>query len=175
MLKNEVVIFLTEKSSDLPHHLHSDNWLLKLCYLSDLREILNKLNLSFQGENINVFALKFIIEAFIKKLNIWKQKIENDLFVMFAFTEEFLASNDVESKVIKSLVIDHSSNLSKQFQKYFLPELDNTKLDWIQNPFVIQQQSTEHLSLISRKEHANLFFESKLRLEFSEKASHFSA
>ena len=117
MLKNEVVIFLTEKSSDLPHHLHSDSWLLKLCCLSDLGEIMNKLNLLFQGENTNVFALKFKIEALIKKLNIWKQKVENDSFVMFSFTEEFLANNDVESKVIKSLVIDHLSNLLKQFQK----------------------------------------------------------
>ena len=94
---------------------------------------------------------------------------------MFSFTEEFLANNDVESKVIKSLVINHLSNLLKQFHKYFLPELDNTKLDWIQNPFVIQQQSTEHLSLESRKEHASQSFEFRLRLEFSEKASLFSA
>ena len=46
MLKNEVVIFLTEKNSDLVHHLRNDSWLLKLCYLSDLFEKLIELNLS---------------------------------------------------------------------------------------------------------------------------------
>ena len=48
---------------------------------------------------------------------------------MFSVMEEFLANNDVESNVIKPLVIDHLSNLLKQFQKDFLLELDNTKLD----------------------------------------------
>ena len=53
--------------------------------------------------------------GFIKKLNIWKQKIENDSFEMFLFTEEFLANNDVESNAIKPLVIVHLPNLSIQF------------------------------------------------------------
>lgn len=170
MLKNEVMIFLTEKNSDLVHHFRNDSWLLKLCYLSDLLEKLNELNLSLQGENTNIFTLKSKIEAFIKKLNIWKQKVENNSFEMFSYTEEFLASNDVEANVLKPLVIDHLFNLLKQFQKYFLPELDNAKLDWIQNPFAIQ--STEHLSLKSQEELADLSSDSRLRLEFSGKKLH---
>ena len=71
---------------------------------------------------------------------------------MFSFTEKFLAYNDVEFNMIKLLVVDHLSNLLKQFEKYFLPEQDNTKLDWIQNPFAVQQQSTEHLSFKPQKE-----------------------
>ena len=51
MLKNEVVIFLTEKNLDLVHHLRNDSWLLNLCYLLDLHEKLGKLNLFLQGEN----------------------------------------------------------------------------------------------------------------------------
>ena len=66
---------------------------------------------------------------------------------MFSFTEEFLANDDVEPNVNTPLVIENLSNLLKQFQNYFLPELDNTNLDWIQNPFAMQKQSTEHLSL----------------------------
>ena len=75
---------------------------------------------------------------------------------MFSVIEEFLANNDVVSNVIKPLIIDHLSNLLKQFQKDFLLELDNTKLDWIQNPFAMQQQITEHLSLKSQEELADL-------------------
>ena len=79
MLKNEVMIFLTEKNLDLVHHPCNDSWLLKLCYLSDLHEKLSELNLFLQGENTNVFTPKFKIDTFIKKLlNIWKQKVEND-------------------------------------------------------------------------------------------------
>ena len=172
MLKNEVVIFLTEKNSDLVHHLRNDSWLLKLCYLSDLFEKLNELNLSLQEESTNVFTLKSKIGAFIKKLSIWKLKVENDPFEMFSFTEEFLANNDVEINVIKPLVVNHLSNLLKQLENYFLPELDNTKLDWIQNPFAVQQQSTKHLSLKFQEELAELSSDSKLLLEFSGKKLH---
>ena len=126
ILKNKVVIFLMEKNSDLLHNLCNESWLLKLCYLSDLLEKLNEFNLSLQGENTNIFTLKSRIEAFIKKLNIWKQKVENASFEMFSFTEEFFANNDMESNVIIPFVIEHLSNLLKQFQKYFLPELNNT-------------------------------------------------
>ena len=89
---------------------------------------------------------------------------------MFSFTEEFLAKKNVETNVMKPLVIDHLSNLLKQFQKYFLPELNDIKLDWIQNPFAMRQQSTEHLFPKSQEEPADLSFESKLRLEFSNKS-----
>ena len=56
--------------------------------------------------------------------------------------KKFLANKDVELNVIKPLVVDHLSNLLKHFENYFLPELYNTKLDWIQNQFAVQQQST---------------------------------
>ena len=88
---------------------------------------------------------------------------------MFSFTEEFLANDDVEPNVITPLVIENLSNLLKQFQNYFLPELDNTNLDWIQNPFAMQKQSTEHLSLRFQEELADLSSDSKLQLEFSGK------
>ena len=70
--------------------------MMKLSYLADVLENLNQLNLSLQGENTNIFTLKSKIEAFIKKLNIWKQKTENDAYEMFPFTDNFLASNHVK-------------------------------------------------------------------------------
>ena len=106
--------------------------------------------MSFQGENTYVFTLKSKTGAFIKKLSIWKLKVENDFFEMFAFTEDFLADNDVESNIIIPHFVDHLSNLLKQFKKYFRSELDNTKLDWIQNLFAVLPQSTKHLRVVSR-------------------------
>ena len=91
---------------------------------------------------------------------------------MFSFTEEFLANNDVEINVIKPLVVNHLSTLLKQLENFFLPKLDNTKLDWIQNPFAVQQQSTEHLPLKFQEELAELSSDSKLLLEFCGKKLH---
>ena len=142
---------------------------MKLCYLADLFKKLNELNLSLQGKSTNVFSLKSKIGTFIKKLSIWKLEVENNFFEMFSFTKDFLANKDVELNMIKSLVVDHLSNLLKQFENYFLPELDNTKLDWIQNPFAMQQHSTEHLSLKSQEKLAELSSDSNLLLEFSQK------
>ena len=83
-----------------------DSWLLKLRYLADLFEKLIELNLSLQGESTNVFALKSKIGVFIKKLSIWKLKVENNFFEMFSFAEEFWANNDVELNMIKPVVVD---------------------------------------------------------------------
>ena len=83
LLLRVVIIFLSQSNSDLVCHFHEKSWLLKLCYLSDVLEKLNQFNLSLQGENNNIFTLKSKIEAFIKKLNIWIQKAQNDSFEMF--------------------------------------------------------------------------------------------
>ena len=63
--------------------------MMKLRYLADVLEELNQLNLSLQGENTNIFTLKSKIEAFMKKVNIWQQKTENDTFEMFPFTDDW--------------------------------------------------------------------------------------
>ena len=114
-------------------HFHEKSWLLKLCYLSDVLEKLNQLNLSLQGENNNIFTLQSVLKAFFKKLNIWIQRAQNDSLKMFSSTDDFLASNNVETDVIKPVITSHLTNLVKNFQQYFLPELDNDKLDWILN------------------------------------------
>ena len=88
---------------------------------------------------------------------------------MFVSTEDFLASNDVESGVIKPITTSHFINLVKNFPKYFLLELDNAKLGWIQNPFIMSNQSIDCFPLNSQKKVAELFCDLKLQLEFSEK------
>jgi len=98
------------------------------------------------------------------------QKPENDSFEMFSFTDDFLAPNDVESGAIKPIITSHLTNFMKNFQKYFLPELDNAKLDWIQNPFIVSNQSMEHLPLNSQEELAEQSSDSKLQLEFAKKS-----
>jgi len=56
ILQNEVTIYLTRNDSGLVRHFHDQSWLLKLCYLSDIVEKLNQLNLSLQGDNSKIFT-----------------------------------------------------------------------------------------------------------------------
>ena len=104
----------------------------------------------------------------MKKVNMWQQKTENDTFEMFPFTDDFLASNGVEPGVIKPIIISRLTSLKENFRKYFLPELGNAKLDWIQNPFIVQNQDIEHFPLNSQEELAKLSSDSRLRLEFAQ-------
>ena len=88
---------------------------------------------------------------------------------MFSSTDDFLASNNVETDVIKPIITAHLTNLVKNFQQYFHPELDNDKPDWILNPFIVSSQSMEHLSLNTPEEFAELSSDSKLKLDFAVK------
>ena len=156
LLQNEIRIFLSQNNSELVRLFHNHNWMMKLCYLADVLEKINQLSLFLQGENTNTFLLKSKIEALTKKVNIWQQKTENDFYEMFLFAVDFLASNGVEPDVIKPIIISHSTSLNENLPKYFLPKLDDAKLDWIQNPFIVQNQDIEHLPLNSQKESAKL-------------------
>ena len=62
----------------------------KLCYVSDLFEKLNESNVFIKWEHTNIFVLKNKILAFIIKLDMWLQKVENDSLEMFSYTQDFI-------------------------------------------------------------------------------------
>ena len=94
-LKNEVMLFLSEKNPDYSNLFYDDHWILKLSYLSDIFEKLNELNMSLQGENTHIFVLNGKIQAFIKKISIWKTKVRNGSFEMFSYTNDFITENNL--------------------------------------------------------------------------------
>ena len=54
--------------------------------------------------------------------------------ICFPFLHQFVTSNEINlSCKIKSIFVDHLSELIKKFEKYF--ESDNEKFPWIQDPF----------------------------------------
>ena len=57
-LKDEVLIFLTEQNTNLADYFHDNLWLLKLCYLADIFDKINGMNLLMQGVCVNIFILK---------------------------------------------------------------------------------------------------------------------
>ena len=108
MLKEEVLQFLSESNWDLVKYFEDKNWLCKFCSLSDIFEKLNDLNLSLQGENLNVFTLIFKIEAFTKKISTWLQKVANSSYEMFTCMEDFIQENELGFDAMKPL--DKSQN-----------------------------------------------------------------
>ena len=69
-LKEELLVFFREKNSEFEKDSESDEFLLKLAYVSDIFEALNNINLLFQVPNSSISDFISKLEAFIRKLEI---------------------------------------------------------------------------------------------------------
>ena len=123
--------------------------MLSLAYLSDIFELLNKLNLEMQGRNADIIKFVDVLKAFISKLSTWKPKIRIQKYSMFEKLDMLL--NNRENKLpvqIENGILEHLSTLQSEFEKYF-PEITNDELDVVGNPFSF---SVEKLSDESQDE-----------------------
>jgi hypothetical protein len=96
------------------------------------------------------------IAAFVKKISIWKQKVENESIDMFPWTNYFIEENDLGFAVIKNVILSHLTTLTTQFEKYFTTDWDVEKHDCIRQPFNVPSEKTKHLSLTAQEELAEL-------------------
>ena len=69
-LREPLQRFLLEKNSDLANKFSDEKWLLKLAYLCDIFNLLNKLNLSLQGKMTTEFKLEDKVAAFKDKFEL---------------------------------------------------------------------------------------------------------
>ena len=166
-LKDELVMFLTEQKSAFAELFLNDAWVLKLCYLSDIFGKLNDLNMSLQGKKCNIFTFNDRIEAFIKKLTIWKSRTEDGNLEMFAATDDYLTEKHLSNLLIVKVIVDHLNSLHTHFRKYFPTDIDSGKESWIREPFVSQLSDVTHLSLKAQEEFADLSSDKGLELLFS--------
>ena len=63
---------------------------LKIAYLCDVFNLLNKLNLSLQGRRTTVFKLADKVAALKAKLELWGQRVNIGIFDMFQTLAEIL-------------------------------------------------------------------------------------
>jgi hypothetical protein len=153
LLKDEIEIFLTERKCELAAFFQNDLWLSKLCYLSDIFEKFNDLNLSLQGKNCDIFTSNDKIESFIKKINIWRSRVEKNSFEMFSSVDNFIIDKNHCKTFIATIIVDHLKTLETQFRTYFMLNIDFKKVAWIQKPFWTE------LSKEERKKERNSLFE----------------
>ena len=69
-LRDELFQFFKKKNDDFQADLESKEFLARLAYLSDIFEVLNNFNMSFQGSNgtLSVYISK--LKAFLRKLTL---------------------------------------------------------------------------------------------------------
>ncbi len=86
-LHSEVMTFLVNVKSDLARYLNDPLWLAQLSYLVDIFDRLNLLNTSMQRRDANTLLLSDKVNAFVGKLDLWRDRLINknvDMFPNFA-------------------------------------------------------------------------------------------
>ena len=149
-LKDELHLFLSEHNPTLAENFCNDRWLLILCYLVDIFEKLNDLNLSLQGRNSTILMLSDKIFAFMRKLTLWKRKYEEGSTEMFQCLSEFAEESELDRTQIDVVVSTHLKNLHHNFSEIF-KGLQAEDFDWIRNPFSADVETMD-LPLVDQEE-----------------------
>ncbi len=140
-LREEVHSLLKDSKLEFAHCLTNPTWLSKLAYLACIFERLNMLNLSLQGPNTNILTMNDKVDAFVKKLERWAERVEQGNVEMFPELEEHLEENGLSLSSLKEHITGHLRSLLEQF-KYFPKEKQPEVYDWIRKPF---SKSRTHL------------------------------
>ena len=82
-LRKELQVFLTSKTSAHEEFFSNCHWLVKLAYLSDIFQLINKLNLAMQGGCMTILEMSDKINAFIRKMEIRKSRLAYGITDMF--------------------------------------------------------------------------------------------
>lgn len=141
-LRNELHCYLVQEKHLSSEKFVDSDFVCKLAYLCDIFEKLNSLNVSLQGNETNILQLSDKISAFRKKLLLWKTKLDDrDIHYSFPALHTVLEDNDLQlSEELKSVFVDHLTELNVHFQKYFAEEVDQH--NWIKDPFSTGLPST---------------------------------
>ena len=165
-LLDELRAFLLQEKNQLADYLSETEFLLKLAYVCDIFDKLNKLNLSMQGAHKNVLDISNKITAFTKKLSLWKEDIANVSggSQYFPFLSNLLQKKSmILPSDLKSVFVQHLSKLELKFAHYFQEDLSS--YEWIQDPFA--QPITSFFTEKEKKDYIDLTCDSSLKRKFS--------
>lgn len=124
--------FLTDQRSPLAEHLTDPGSVTKLAYLSSIFEKLNRLNMSLQGKNTSILSLNDKVQAFVRKVERWREWVETGRIDLFTKLDEFLEENSLSVNMVRESITDHLQSLLDHFTyKYFPEEGTQEKHDWI--------------------------------------------
>ena len=82
-LRDEIFQFFGKKNDDFQADLESKDFFPRLAYLSDIFEVLNNFNMSFQSPNETLSEYISKLEAFLRKLILWMENVKNKKYAMF--------------------------------------------------------------------------------------------
>ncbi|XP_076037475.1 zinc finger BED domain-containing protein 5-like [Oratosquilla oratoria] len=160
-LRRELAVFLSTHKSELCIYFEDKSWMLKLAYLSDISQHLNVLNKSMQGLELCILNVQDKVRAFMQKLSLWESKCQEGVTEMFPFYHQECMTS---SEDITAIIVSHLSYLQGYFREYY-PELENSHMDWIRNPFVAGVSA--HLDMKSQEELIEISNDGGMKIKFS--------
>lgn len=171
-LREEVKLFFQQQNNlKFQELLSDDEWVAKLAYLSDIFSLLNELNISMQGQLKDVFTLRDKIEAFKKKLLLWKTRLFEEDMQMFSNFDEYLKEKDNNQHVV-IVVRHHLASLIEAFDRYFPKNEDPRHGNmWIIDPFAVANNENNNLSMNEKESLIDLSSDSSLKAKFQSTAS----
>ncbi|XP_029656306.1 protein FAM200A-like [Octopus sinensis] len=161
-LREDLLTFcLQENLKDFEKCLSDDHRCSKLAYFADIFHELSLLNNGMQGMNENILSSTDKINAFQKKLTIWKKHIAAGNLEMFP---SVFKRNCQETSL---LILNHLHTLLTNLDKYF-PSISVDQYDWIRNSFVEFEPFEEQFTLSEEEELASVLNDRTLKLKHSE-------
>uniref|UniRef100_H2XQP6 HAT C-terminal dimerisation domain-containing protein n=1 Tax=Ciona intestinalis TaxID=7719 RepID=H2XQP6_CIOIN len=124
-LKNELLVFCKQKNSDFQNDLENEEFKSKLAYLSDIFEtLLSDIFESLNNTKQLCFRFSPRLEAFIRKLDIWKKNMDNRKYGILLTSLQSQPSDKLSS----------ATALKSELMHYFP---DMTCCAYITNPFLV--------------------------------------
>ena len=121
-LWDKLLQYFRKKNYDFQADLESKKFVARLAFLSDIFEILNNFDISFQDTNGT-------LPEYISKLALWIENVKNEKYAMF----KLLASvEDKPNDEFSEEIVCHLSQLKKELMHYFP---DVTSCAYCINPF----------------------------------------
>ena len=150
-LREEIKLFFQQQNNQKFQKLLSDNeWVAKVAYLADVFSPLNELNISLQGQLNDVFTVQGKIDAFRKKLSLWKTDLAEGDLQIFTNFDEYMQEKDLNRQVV-SIIQQHLQSLTEYYDFYYSSEEDSRSGNmWIIDPFVANIKESK-LSMNEKK------------------------
>ncbi|XP_074033902.1 zinc finger BED domain-containing protein 5-like [Leptinotarsa decemlineata] len=169
-LRDEIRMFFLKNSghsvSKYADHFNDFGWLTMAAYLADMFSALNKLNLSLQERDTNIFQVDDRIETMLKKLDLWINRTIQKNYNHFptAFLES--SGEAILPAQVQDKMVTHLRTLRSSFRDYF-PVPDKNK-NWISDPFNTDVSDITGLKAAQENQLIEISCDSALKRNFNE-------
>lgn len=121
---NEVIIFLTSKNYNEQHvqFLSHPDWIQHFCYLLDMTEHFNTLNLKLQGKGNTALQLLEEVLIFEQKLNILLEDVAEGKFIYFKNLKNYRLNikneKRIDCKIFAEMITVIKNSFTNRFQDF---------------------------------------------------------